>query len=219
MKKILVIVVFAMINFPCVVFSENLTLIGDEFLVLEQAYDYVGLYDQSRVEIGPFGAVNQTLNAYDYSTVDMLHGFVGGNEYSSITAWGNSTVNIFGGHTKYLNAYSANTINISGGVIENFDVTQNSIVEMTGALIERMKVSGDCIIKLHGYDFELGNGLWLDGNRLMGTGMLGGKWLDGVSWNTEIVWNYEPANILLVPEPTTLLLLGMGGLLIRKRKQ
>jgi len=55
-------------------------------------------------------------------------------------------------------------------------------------------------------------------NQLFGTGILSGQWLDGTSWATQISGNSETATILLIPEPATLALLGLGGLLLQKRR-
>ena len=53
------------------------------------------------------------------------------------------------------------------------------------------------------------------------TNLLTGKWLDGSAFSIQLVDvnGYDPTieNIQFVPEPTTLFLLGLGGLLLRKR--
>ena len=55
-------------------------------------------------------------------------------------------------------------------------------------------------------------------------GNLTGILSDGTNFNITINFSHstdssgDPANLILIPEPCTLLLLGMGGLLIRKRK-
>jgi len=67
--------------------------------------------------------------------------------------------------------------------------------------------------------FILGSGLTLDGQRILGTGILGGEWFDGTNWSVEIYQNDPNATILATPEPATLCLLVLGGsALLRRRK-
>ena len=52
--------------------------------------------------------------------------------------------------------------------------------------------------------------------------MLTGKWLDGLDFSIQLidVAGYTPTinNITFIPEPASLVLIGLGGLLIRRRK-
>ena len=67
--------------------------------------------------------------------------------------------------------------------------------------------------------FRPGGGLALDGTRVLGTGILSGEWFDGTRWTVNIAENAPGASIIAVPEPTTLVLLVIGGLaLIRRRR-
>jgi hypothetical protein len=45
--------------------------------------------------------------------------------------------------------------------------------------------------------FHLGSGLTLDGEHLLGTGMLSGEWFNGVNWSVDIVVNTYDATILI----------------------
>jgi len=71
-------------------------------------------------------------------------------------------------------------------------------------------------VTFYGRNFDYGSGLTLDGNRVLGTGTLSGEWLDGTPWALNILGNSSTATIL-VPEPATLFLLGLGAVMLRKR--
>lgn len=114
--------------------------------------------------------------------------------------------------------YSNNTnTNISGGNINSLSAYENSIMFLSGGSISEILAYYTSNITITGKDFSIGNGLELIDGKLFGTGTLSGKWIDGTGWSTEIVANDPTATILLIPEPCALLLLGIGGLLIRKQ--
>ena len=46
--------------------------------------------------------------------------------------------------------------------------------------------------------------------------MLSGNWFDGTDWSVNIVRNDSTASIMAVPEPATVLLFGLGCLVLRK---
>jgi len=61
---------------------------------------------------------------------------------------------------------------------------------------------------------------WISDNSLLG---ITGQWWDGSSFSIKFIndFDYDPAwtNInIITPEPTTLLLLGLGGLLLRRKR-
>ena len=59
----------------------------------------------------------------------------------------------------------------------------------------------------------------MDGDKVLGTGDLYGKWFDGTAWAISIYEHNAGATIQLVLELATLSLLALGGLaMIRRRR-
>ena len=71
----------------------------------------------------------------------------------------------------------------------------------------------------HATDFVLAGRLTLDGQKVLGTGELSGKWFDGTPWSIRISQHDATATIL-VPEPATIGLLAAGCVtLLRGRRE
>jgi hypothetical protein len=187
-------------------------------------------YDNSSVNVSG-GEISLNLNAYDTSTINITDGVVYGfHSYNSSTAtisgglvWtqsahGTSTINITDGRNDGLYAFDNSVINISGGIMNNYIYASgSSTINISGGSIGGVLHSIETSnITFYGQHFVLGGGLSLYGNELIGTGTLSGQWFDGTSWTTQITTNDTTATIL-IPEPASLLLLALGGLLIRKR--
>jgi len=86
--------------------------------------------------------------------------------------------------------------------------------------VNHLYAGGTSVITFHARDFRTHGGLWLDGDRVLGTGgALTGEWFDGTSWAVDIPDNQATATILVIPEPATLLLLAMGGLALLRRRR
>jgi len=227
--------------------AEDFTLTGGQHLDITAIYENGFLYDFSTVNVLEAGRIQiadvyneATLNfsggsggairTRDSSSVNLYGGSIDGlNTYEtsianlfdgrseSLDAYNSSVVNLFGGSFNDLYAFNSSKANISGGIASYIYTSENSTLNLSGGRVSYLAAGGTSTITINGHNFVLGSGLWLDGNHLMGTGTLGGRWFNGVSWTTEITGNGETATILLIPEPCTLLLLGLGGLLIKKR--
>ncbi len=173
-------------------------------------------YDTSKVNISG-GWLNSYLDARDNSTVNMSDGSVdslgvrdistvnisGGSVYSSLGASQNSSLNISGGHVDWLRAYDTSTVNITGGNVNELYVDEASKVIFSAE------------------EFILSDGLtWdVDGQTILGTGLLSGRWFGSSDiWTVDIYSHDATATITAIPEPCSVLLLGLGGLALRYRK-
>jgi hypothetical protein len=205
-----------------------------------KVYHVSGLLNSSTVDISS-GELWYDLNAYDSSTVNISGGNVGldgGTLYAVSTstihisgglvrafyAYNTSMVDISGGTVGngYTNhyAYHTSTVDISGGSVDNLYARDTSTVDISGGSVRGGLFASDTTaVTFHARDFSLGSGLSLDGDRVLGTGLLSGEWFDGTLWTANIEANGSGATILAVPEPATVALLALGGLTLLRRRR
>jgi len=157
------------------------------------------------------------VDAYHSSTVDISAGSV-----SRIDAYDeSSTVNISGGSVGSVIAHDASTVDISGGSVGSVIAHDASTVDISGGSVSSLYAYDDSAVDIHGYDFRTTAGLTLDGDNVLGTGVLTGKWYgqDDTMWAMTISTNAAAATIRVVPEPATLSLLALGGLVLVRRRR
>jgi hypothetical protein len=170
------------------------------------------LYDSSTVNIyeeAGFGSgIEAFLDLYDFSTLNIKGGVVD----AVCRAYGTSTVDISDGlFSLALWLYDRSTVNVYGGTIDTY--LANTSVPLTST------------VNIYGYDFKYNHqGRWMPPMEPGGDGWwiskLTGYGFDG----TPITyWGLpDPAtnpNIHLIPEPATVLLLGLGGFCLLKNMQ
>lgn len=217
---------------------ENLYAYGSSTVNLSggSGASFLDAYDNSTVDIS-WGSV-VALHTYDSSTMNISGGSVNnftatdtsavtisGGILNAIFAEGSSTMNFSGGRVNdYLAACGSNTMNISGGSVNDLFAYDTSTVDISGgSVVNRLRTRAASTVTLHGYDFQTTGGLTLDGDRVIGTGILTGRWFgpDDTMWSMTISENPTTATIQVVPEPATMSLLafGLGAFFVRRRKR
>jgi hypothetical protein len=168
---------------------------------------------ESLLMTGGGGAI---LTTEDYSIVDIqntapLQELTGGIWNVDLTDW--SRLNMAGGGIKWLGMGNESTAVLSGGRIDNIESWQ------TVSVIGRDPVTQEFIFNRH-IEMFVKNYTY---NTL--TKILKGTWGDDSLFRIQLIdrtqYGYSPAieniQFTIVPEPVSLLLLALGGMMIRRR--
>ncbi len=162
-----------------------------------------------------------------------------GGEVSELEAWKISTINMTGGLVDYsLAALDNSVISVSGGSVgHHIGVYDNATITMSGGSVGTyLKASHDGTFYLEGTNFAINGTALAYGSKLSDfvsstdiingydfyTGTITGTLTDGSALNNEFrIYNngidYN-ADIIIIPEPCTLVLLSLGGLVLRRCK-
>ena len=193
----------------------DLILWDDEEATIDSSQNYVYLYDNSTASVVTGGMIRTALHAYNSSTVSVTDGEVrglqlydnssaivsGGTAYcrsigaSSLTVTGGnmpscwveeeSTFTILRGTVGCVNTLDSGVIIMHGGELSTISINYNNTFNMYGGTItNNLTVIGNA--NLYAADFRLGSGLTLEDDRLSGTGILSGEWLNGERWQIDI---------------------------------
>jgi hypothetical protein len=151
--------------------------------------------------------------------------FWGGQALSNVEIFDVSNFSMYGGAINgHLYIYNSRDTNVFGGTLEGYLYSKGSSeVEIYGGIFNDELIAGfDSTITIYGYDFEVDGwaapyGIY---ESFLGDAILTGILANGDSVNTTIQIRDDAQLILApIPEPATLLLLGLGGLaLIRKHR-
>jgi len=154
--------------------------------------NYLYAYNTSSVHVSG-GTISNNLYAYNDSSVHVSGGTISNNLY----AYNDSSVHVSGSSiSPYLYAYDTSSVDVSGGSISNSLYAYNdSSVHVSGGSVNWLDARDTSNVALHGYDFQATRGLTLNGEEVLGTGLLTGKWFDGTSWAVTIDGNYPTATI------------------------
>ena len=131
-----------------------------------------------------------------------------GNQIDSIDAYNQSTVNILSGGVMHLTLYDSSEVNFNDGKKGNIQVIDDSVINIYGGQIFTVASFYSGIVNIYGYGFDL------DGYNLTGF------WQGGEAFSMDIFSQVnDNLNLITIPEPATVLLLGLGGLVLGGRRK
>jgi len=176
------------------------------------------------------GKIGEYLWSLDGSQVSISSGSIG----TYFTVKGNNKVTISGGSIgTWLNPEDNSEVTILGGTIGDHIATQdssrvtildvwiggdlialeNSQISLSGGSIGHwLQAWGNGVLAIYGSDFN-----YELGPITVSSGRLTGALANGDPINNNF-YIYDKASIVLVPEPATILLLGFGAVLLRRRR-
>lgn len=161
----------------------------------------VKVESQTTVNILDGASIADFVHVFHNSQVNVLGGYIGGD----VTAWGSSVVNLSDGYVvDQLNGYNNSRIYLTGGQIATNCPPPYDI-----------NLSDQAVLTIEGSNF-LVNGIPVGAGIIRSSGTLSGILANGDTIDVEFYTN-DGAHIVLIPEPATLLLLGLGGLILRKK--
>lgn len=170
--------------------------------------DSIGTYDASMVNVT--GGSVSTLDALEFSIANIT----GGYAYSVFTRY-NSTVNFSGNaNSVSLGVVDSGIVNMAGGTTTYLRAGNISSINLYGGIVsEYLNAWDSATVNIYGYGFNYdpSAGSW-DG------GQLTGFWLDDTPFTIDLYDAQTYNHINLIPEPATVLLMSLGSLILRRRR-
>lgn len=167
---------------------------------------------ETTVNLLPSGAITPGYGLYGYN--DSRINIFGGSVGYWLRAYDSTRVEISSGWiTYYLSAYGSSEVTVSGGsigdsIFAGYDSPDDSVITFVGS---DFAVDGETF----GYG-ELSS-IWGGGNWGEPRRRLTGTLASGVLLDNDFYIGGD-SRIVLVPEPGTVLLLGLGGLMLRRKR-
>ncbi|KKL04419.1 hypothetical protein LCGC14_2616250 [marine sediment metagenome] len=143
----------------------------------------VDAYGSSAVRIA--GGTHSSVFAHESSSLEISGGDF--TEYKYVSAYDSATLNVSGGTFPWvLYGHGSSIVNITGGGFRFVKANDSSVVSISNGTIASLRAYGTSTVRLIARKFRLGDGLWIDGARLYGGGLLSGEWSGGERWSVDI---------------------------------
>jgi hypothetical protein len=227
----------------------NWDIYSDAVIKEGDIYNVVRVYDipPDHTTVNMVGGFVDAMTTYDYSTLNVTAGQVsslGAIDHSTVNISGNAeiwnaganewgNVNISGGNLTGAGATGHGVLNISGdATIWYVGFSQSGTMNMSGGQIDAVSVYDSAVVNLlgglivEGIGTRLGHfeglinvyGYHLGKTCAGGVCSVYGFFPNGSAFSINVAEAVYP-RVNLIPEPATLVLLGLGGLIVNRRKE
>jgi hypothetical protein len=169
----------------------------------------ISTYDTSILNIT--GGILNNLYSFEFSTAN-----ISGNDSGSrldIQAGDNSIVNFSGTiYSSYIYAVNSATINITGGTIGDLNAYNSGVINIYAGNISNAWAQDSAYINIYGQEL-----IKIATEGAFGHGFVHGHYNNGTTFYFDLMSSETYSHVNLIPEPVTILLLGAGGLFLRKK--
>jgi len=221
--------VFALVSILCVC-NIQAEIIWDSghHIFSEGSEDYVYMYNDASAEI--VGGEIDWMYMYNEAFADIT-----GGQIWELYMYNSTTADISGGYVSILLGQDTSSVDVyAGSDIGLLRPNDSSTANVYGGTINHLFVLGNSTTNIYEGDFTMGFSAndspvinmyvqeyhWdPDGGSSSGFGLLTGTWLNsGEAFSIDYVDLDSFDHIAFVPEPSTMLLVGLGGLVLRTKK-
>ncbi|MHC4499398.1 MAG: PEP-CTERM sorting domain-containing protein [Planctomycetota bacterium] len=189
---------------------DSVSIYNDDTVVdmLGGTVDSIGTYDASTLKV--FAGYVSTLDALEYSTVNISAGFVYGLVVSNqAVASFSDAADLFAPRARHFG-----TINMTGGTVDHLGAIDSGTINLYGGIIADYLVALDsAAVNIYGHDL-----LKTASGGAYGYGQASGFWLNDTTFTIDLNDAETYDHINLIPEPSSLALLALGSLLLRRRR-
>ena len=174
----------------------------------EGSETFVNMFNDASAEIS--GGYIAEFSMYDNTTADIT-----GGQISILWGQGSSSVDVYAGSDiSLLRPNDSSTSNVYDGTVDYLFALGYSITNIYGGFFDEIAAEDFSSVNLYveSYDWDPTGGARYGG-------LITGVWLESnESFNIDLVSEGTINHLNFVPEPTTLFLFGIGGLMLRRRK-
>ena len=171
--------------------ATSIDFYSDGIIQEPNIYENVGIWNEAVVDMTG-GTVTNDLGTSDQSIFNLKDGAIGG-----------------------LYAHDSSTVNLFGGAVSSLFIEHNSIVNIYGGDISELASIGNSLVYLYGYNVVHNptGGYWEEGQ------VEGNYYSDNSFFIFDLAGQETFSHIEIVPEPATVLLLGLGGVILLRRRK
>jgi len=167
--------------------------------------DFVYMYNDASADI--LGGIIHEFYMYNNTIADIT-----GGEISIVWGQNTSSVNVYAGSDIYLlRPNDSSTANVYDGTLDDLFSLGSSITNIYGSSLNEINATGSSTVNLFVESYQLD-----PKGGIFGDGLLTGTWLgSGASFSIDLGGAETINHLNFIPEPATLILFGMGGLILR----